>query len=213
MIIDNTKYLDDLLIFKPLSYYKFVILLREKDGKPLLNSRNKKEYIVKQWLVDSKEKLEEMLPDMITFAKLFGGRLYVTTDRKSISKTLFYMLDKITEYIKQLYNGNNMGVSAKHLNKIVSSASSSSECTHGDRKWLYDIDSKNKDTVDKVLKQIESMCVCIDSKNGYHIIADRVYDAHKEPLPENVELKDNSMALVYYNDEVIEKVRELLWIK
>ena len=60
MIVDNTSKLKDILVFKPNTYYKFVVLLREKDGKTLLQSYNKKELIVRQWLVDSQEKLDEM---------------------------------------------------------------------------------------------------------------------------------------------------------
>ena len=60
MIVDNTSKLKDILVFKPNTYYKFVVLLREKDGKTLLKSYNKKELIVRQWLVDSQEKLDEI---------------------------------------------------------------------------------------------------------------------------------------------------------
>ena len=208
MIVDNTSKLKDILIFKPNTYYKFVVLLREKDGKTLLQSYNKKELIVRQWLVDSQEKLDEMLPDMITFAKLFGGRLYVTTDRKSVYKTLFYMQDMINAYIKQMFCGSRTEISVKQLNKLLASASSSSECTDGNKKWLYDVDTKDPKTVGEVVIHCKSNYVCFETKNGYHIIADRTYDAHKEPLPENVEVKDNGLALVYYNDEYYDE-----WVK
>ena len=201
MIVDNTSKLKDILIFKPNTYYKFVVLLREKDGKQLLQSYNRKELIVKQWMVDSQEKLDEMLPDMLTYARLFKGRLYVTTDRKSVHKTLFYMQDMINAYIRQMFNGNRTEISVKQLNKLLASASSSSECTDGDKKWLYDVDTKDPKIVGEVVIHCKSKYVCFETKNGYHIIAGRTYDAHKEPLPENVEVKDNGLALVYYNDE------------
>ena len=208
MIVDNTSKLKDILVFKPNTYYKFVVLLREKDGKTLLKSYNKKELIVRQWLVDSQEKLDEMLPDMITFAKLFEGRLYVTTDRKSVYKTLFYMQEKINDYIKQMFCGNRTEISVKQLNKLLASASSSSECTDGDKKWLYDVDSQDPDVINAALNHCKSKCVTFMTKNGYHIIADRTYDAHKEPLPENVEVKDNGLVLVYYNNEYYNE-----WVK
>lgn len=208
MIVDNTNKLKDILIFKPNTYYKFVVLLREKDGKQLLQSYNKKELIVRQWLVDSQEKLDEMLPDMITFAKLFGGRLYVTTDRKSVYKTLFYMQEKINDYIKQMFCGNRTEISVKQLNKLLASASSSSECTDGDKYWLYDVDTKDPNIVDYVWKHCNYPAPCFETKNGYHIIAKRTYDAHKEPLPKEVEVKDNGLALVYYNDEYYDE-----WVK
>lgn len=208
MLVDNTSKLKDILVFKPNTYYKFVVLLREKDGKTLLKSYNKKELIVRQWLVDSQEKLDEMLPDMITFAKLFGGRLYVTTDRKSVYKTLFYMQDMINAYIKQMFCGNRTEISVKQLNKLLASASSSSECTDGAKKWLYDVDNKSSETLKDALEHCKSNYVCFETKNGYHVIADRTYDAHKEPLPTDVEVKDNGLALVYYNDEYYNELAE-----
>lgn len=42
MIVDNTSKLKDILVFKPNTYYKFVVFFREKDGKTLLKSYNKK---------------------------------------------------------------------------------------------------------------------------------------------------------------------------
>ena len=180
MIVDNTSKLKDILVFKPNTYYKFVVLLREKDGKTLLKSYNKKELIVRQWLVDSQEKLDEMLPDMITFAKLFGGRLYVTTDRKSVYKTLFYMQDMINAYIKQMFCGSRTEISVKQLNKLLASASSSSECTDGDRYFLFDVDTKDKYVVDNIIKLLKNHYVSTyDTPNGYHILAKRDFDINK----------------------------------
>ena len=214
MVVDNTDKLKDILVFKPNTYYKFVVLLREKDGKTLLKSYNKKELIVRQWLVDSQEKLDEMLPDMITFAKLFGGRLYVTTDRKSVYKTLFYMQDMINAYIKQMFCGNRTEISVKQLNKLLASASSSSECTDGDKKWLYDVDDKDKmwqEVLEESLKG--KKFVKFETKNGFHYIVPRTYDANKllsetrwfydeKNIDFPIEVKDNGIALVYYNNEV-----------
>lgn len=213
MIVDNTSKLKDILVFKPNTYYKFVVLLREKDGKQLLQSYNRKELIVKQWLVDSQEKLDEMLPDMLTYAKLFKGRLYVTTDRKSVHKTLFYMQDMINAYIRQMFNGNRTEISVKQLNKLLASASSSSECTDGDKYWLYDVDSKDNLWKEELEKHIKDKIVStFETKNGYHIIAKRIYDARKQledmkwfydehNIDFPIEVKDNGLALVYYDDE------------
>lgn len=180
MLVDNTSKLKDILVFKPNTYYKFVVLLREKDGKTLLKSYNKKELIVRQWLVDSQEKLDEMLPDMITFAKLFGGRLYVTTDRKSVYKTLFYMQDMINAYIKQMFCGNRTEISVKQLNKLLASASSSSECTDGDKYFLFDVDTKDKYVVDNIIKLLKNHYVStFETPNGYHILTKRDFDINK----------------------------------
>ena len=213
MKVDNTSKLKDILVFKPNSYYKFVVLLREKDGKQILQSYNRKELIVRQWLVDSQESLDEMLPDMITFAKMFKGRLYVTVDRKSVYKTLFYMQDMINAFIKQMFYGKRTEISVKQLNKLLASASSSSECSDGDKRWLYDVDTKDEEVLESVEFNYAgngydtdpdngyNYLATFETPNGYHVIAKRDYDAHEDFGGMPVEVKDNALALVYYNDE------------
>lgn len=179
-IIYNLDKLDKLLQFEPNTYYKFVVLLRSKDGETILKSYDKKEIIVKQWLIDSKEKLDETLYDMIKFAKLFNGRLYMTVDRKDVDKTLFTMQDKINSYLKQLYFGDRTELSCKQLNKILASSTSMSESSSRDcKRWLFDVDTKNKE----VLYFIEKACgehyiTTLETKNGYHVIAKRKFDGN-----------------------------------
>lgn len=179
-IIYNLDKLDKLLQFAPNTYYKFVVLLRAKDGETILKSYDKKELIVKQWLIDSKEKLDETLHDMIKFAELFHGRLYMTVDRKDVDKTLFTMQDKINSYLKQLYFGDRTELSCKQLNKILASSTSMSESSSRDcKRWLFDIDTKDKD----VLHYIEQSCgehyvTTLETKNGYHVIANRKFDGY-----------------------------------
>ncbi len=198
-VIDNTSKLKNILVFKPNTYYKFVVLLREKDGKTVLQSYNKKELIVRQWLVDSQEKLDEMLPDMKKFADMFHGRLYVTTDRKSVYKTLFYMQDMINAYIKQMFCGNRTEISVKQLNKLLASASSSSETSDGDKRWMYDVDTKDEETLESIEFNYagDNHLATFETPNGYHVVAKRVYDAHEDFGDMPVEVKDNALALVY----------------
>jgi hypothetical protein len=221
-MIDNTGKLKDFISFEPNKYYKFVVLLREKDGKTILKSYDKKEIIVRQWLIDSQEKLDEMLPDMITFAELFRGRLYVTVDRKDVSKTLFQIKDRTNEYIKQMFFGNRTEISTKQLNKLIASTTSMAESSDKKKVWLFDIDTKSI----PVKKYVETLCgeyylTTMETPNGYHVLAERKFNAiskmeeynnyafetgqqmtfldkHNKPV---VDLKDNALTLVYYKGE------------
>lgn len=202
LIVDNTRKLKDVMEFKEGAYYKFVCLLRTKDykstgEKPILTCMEKQEILVKDWLIDSQEMLDKTLPDMLTFTEMFKCRLYMCTDRKSIVKTLKTMRDTVQKYLDPFIGNSNADCSVRAVKKICSSATNKDESSDsGGRKWLYDIDVKDPVVVDYVFKHCESRYTCFETKNGYHVVANRTYNAHKEYLPKEVELKENAMVLV-----------------
>lgn len=201
LLIDNTSKLKDIMEFKQGSYYKFVALMRAKDYKysndQILKCMREREILVKDWLVDSQEMMDKLLPDMLKYTELFKCRLYMCTDRKSIVKTLVQMRNKIQTYLDQFLGNPNTQCSIRSLRKIEMSSSSLKESSDfNGRKWLYDIDTIDPVVVDYVFKHCESKYTCFETKNGYHVVSDRTYDAHREMLPKEVELKENSMVLV-----------------
>ena len=202
LIVDNTVKLSKMLEFKEGTFYKFVCLIRTKDykdsdEKPVLTCMEKQEILVKDWLIDSQEMLDKTLPDMLTFTEMFKCRLYMCTDRKSIVKTLKTMRDTVQKYLDPFIGNSNADCSVRAVKKICSSATNKDESSDsGGRKWLYDIDTKDPVIVDYVFKHCESRYTCFETKNGYHVVANRTYNAHKEYLPKEVELKENAMVLV-----------------
>ena len=201
LLIDNTSKLKNIIKFKQGSYYKFVALIRAKDYKysndQILKCMREREILVKDWLVDSQEMMDKLLPDMLKYTELFKCRLYMLTDRKSIVKTLVQMRNKIQTYLDQFLGNPNTQCSIRSLRKIEMSSSSLKESSDfNGRKWLYDIDTIDPVVVDYVFKHCESKYTCFETKNGYHVVSDRTYDAHREMLPNEVELKENAMVLV-----------------
>lgn len=201
LVINNTSKLKDIMKFEQGSYYKFVALMRSKDYKysndQILKDMMGKEILVKDWLIDSQEMLDKLLPDMLKYTELFKCRLYMCTDRKSIVKTLIQMRNKIQTYLDQFLSNPNTQCSTRSLRKIEMSSSSLKESSDfNGRKWLYDIDTIDPVVVDYVFKHCESKYTCFETKNGYHVVSDRTYDAHREMLPNEVELKENAMVLV-----------------
>ena len=57
---------------------------------------------------------------MINLCKATGARLYVTTDRKSVKKTVFKMLEQLHDIIKQFVFGSYANVSLRKLSKSLS---------------------------------------------------------------------------------------------
>ena len=215
LMVDNTKKLKDIIEFKEGTYYKFVCLLRTKDYKdsdeePMLKCMEKQEILVKDWLIDGQEMLDKTLPDMIKFTETFKCRLYMCTDRKSIVKTLKTMRDIVQNYLDPFLGNSNADCSVRAIKKICSSATNKDESSDREgRRWLFDVDSKANinilNDLDKVLK--DKLLAKLETKNGYHYITKKDFDAHKvlenlyyiynrvgEDFP--VELKDNAMTLI-----------------
>lgn len=204
-LVDNTNKLKDVMEFKNGAYYKFVCLVRAKDYKEnsdeqVLHCMEKQEILVKDWLVDTPERLAGTLPDMLKFTELFKCRLYMCTDRKSVLKTLKTMRDTVQNYLDPFLGNPNASCSVRAVKKVASSASNMDESSDkGGRKWLFDVDTKDKE----VLKMVEEYCgssyeSTFETKSGYHVVAKRNFDAHRwtELMYNNVELKENAMVLV-----------------
>ena len=204
-LVDNTSKLKDVMEFKNGAYYKFVCLVRAKDYKEnsdeqVLHCMEKQEILVKDWLVDTPERLAGTLPDMLKFTELFKCRLYMCTDRKSVLKTLKTMRDTVQNYLDPFLGNPNASCSVRAVKKVASSASNMDESSDkGGRKWLFDVDTKDEE----VLKMVEEYCgssyeSTFETKSGYHVVAKRNFDAHRwtELMYNNVELKENAMVLV-----------------
>ena len=226
LIVNNTKKLKDIIEFKEGTYYKFVCLLRTKDYKDfneelMLKCMEKQEILVKDWLIDSQEMLDKTLPDMIKFTETFKCRLYMCTDRKSVVKTLKTMRDIVQNYLDPFIGNSNTDCSVRAIKKICSSATSKSESSDREgRRWLFDVDTKNVNLKDYLMNYFTLQHynpVLFTTKNGYHIITDKHFDANefvKKELPDVayqqghqmhwldknnvalVEVKDNAMTLI-----------------
>ena len=224
-MINNINPLCELCDFQPeKSYYKFVCLIRAKDFKDdrdmVLKAKEKQEILVRQWLIDSAEKLDQLWTDMTRLTYLVKGRLYVCTDRKSTLKTLVNIEKQAMKYIEPFIYSDNANCSVRSINKIPASCSSIDESSdHNYRKWLFDIDSKNRHLIEMICDNCKDYHpILFETISGCHIVVDRAFNAYAfmERVPDMAfekgymdwidhnnrpafEVKENAMALVYTN--------------
>lgn len=212
MLVDNTSKLKKVMVFNPQkSYYKFVALIRAKDyrdgdEKPVLTNTEKQEVFVRQWLVDSEEALDKCLPDMLAVTEMFKCRLYMTTDRKSTVKTMMYARNKLTECLDHFVMSENASVSVRMLNKLIPSASQVSESSDGEKRWMFDVDTKDENVLNVIKKLCgEDYLETFETKNGYHVVADKKFDANGRLLC----LKNNGK-LVRFDDSAFNEFEKKL---
>ena len=224
MEINNFYQLENLLEFKEGSYYKFIALIRAKDNSGVIDTKERGEIFVRQWFVDSQTSLLKYREDMINLCKATGARLYVTTDRKSVKKTVFKMLEQLHDIIKQFVFGSYGCVSLRKLSKFSSSASSLAECSDGPKYWLIDIDKNGtteitEEQVEQIVKDFEY--IFLDKKvirfktlNGYHVLIKRDFDYRAEfakrwQLCKNGTKSDDPIKMTFYVQQ--QKIFERLW--
>ena len=195
LLIDNTSKLKNIMEFKQGSYYKFVALIGAKDYKDsdnqVLTSTRKQEILIRDWMIDSQEKLNKLLPDMLKYTEMFKCRLYMCTDRKNTVKTLVQMRNIIDNYLDPFLGNPNATCSVRSLRKVGSSASKLAESS--DRKyryWLFDVDTKNQYVLKFIQEKIcgEHYIETFETKAGYHILARRKFSVN---VPDEYESEFN----------------------
>lgn len=195
-MIDNTELIKQLLVFNQ-DYYKFACIVRPKDNSVALNREANHEVCVHQWLIQSLDEYTHYLPDMLTYASLFKCRIYMTVDSKSKIKTLMQIRSKAQELLDQTMLGQTQ-LSCGSIQKIVNSATSLKECSGKTKRWLFDVDTKDRHVLSTVINACKDSYICtIETVNGYHVIARKDFNARVLAFSmKNVELKENAMTLV-----------------
>lgn len=204
LLVDNFDKVKNVVQWKPeQTYHKFVALIRAKDYKdgerPVLLDKEKQECFVRQWLVDSEEYFDRVKEDMKTVVEMFKCRLYMTLDRKSTMKTLIAARDVINRQLDSYLGVKEPQVSVKMFNKLVPSVTQLAESSDRDgRRWMFDVDTKDVN----VLNVVKKLCgtdylESFETKNGYHVVADKKFDANGRLLC----LKNNGK-LAKFNDSL-----------
>lgn len=185
LLVDNFDKVKNVVQWKPeQTYYKFVALIRAKDYKdgerPVLLDKEKQECFVRQWLVDSEEYFDRVKEDMKTVVEMFRCRLYMTLDRKSTMKTLMAARDVVNRQLDSYLGVKEPQVSVKMFNKLVPSVTQLAESSDKEgRRWMFDVDTKDVN----VLNVVKKLCGTdylefFETKNGYHVVADKKFDAN-----------------------------------
>lgn len=209
LIVDNFDKVKNVVQWKPeQTYYKFVALIRAKDYKdgefPVLLDKEKQECFVRQWLVDNEEYFERVKEDMKTVVEMFKCRLYMTLDRKSTMETLIAARDVINRQLDSYLGVKEPQVSVKMFNKLVPSVTQLAESSDRDgRRWMFDVDTKDVNVLNVVKKLCgEFYLETFETKNGYHVVADKKFDANArlQCVKHRGKLRDFDMSL-YSNEE------------
>ena len=200
-MIHNTN-IERLMRFNPnKSFYYFIAIKRKKDHPEL---QIKDSQVIKTWIVkDIRDFYGYYIPEMLEIVKLHQCRLYMCTDRKSYTKSMLSIRNDINKQLDCAIGTNKTEYSPKILNNLLQSNIMKDESSDKNtRKWLFDIDTKDYNVVNIIKKLCgEYFDHILETKNGYHIVAEREFDAHTSLLC----LKTHGMARTFDRDKFTEE--------
>lgn len=200
-MINNFDKMQPLLVFpKPDDSYYFVqILQRKKDHEGTrIGGSNNNSRLIKAYYIKSIEHLLIHKEEMIALANTFRARVCINLNPRSLEKTAFQVLQKIAN---QMQNKDWYGVAKAY--DSVCGANYHNEMT---KRWLVDIDTKDKNTliytkavISKLHEEIKEnyqIITTMETRSGYHIITEPFNMAEFVKTCPGIDVhKDNPTAL------------------
>lgn len=209
MIVNNFETIKNILNFDGKSVYLVWLVMRNKDGNTQSKGNNRNRTI-KSYYFLTKEQLEIRQEEIIKLCDLFNCRAYIGINKKPMNKVLFQLQNTLTDYMQQYFGGNDF---IPNIHALVDS--SVMKCgTDGRRMWIIDIDTKDRNQIEAIVKIINSCRSSFDcnvinelqTAHGVHLIThpfeipqyEKLINENKE-IQEFPEIKKEGLTLLYAN--------------
>ena len=209
MVVNNFEKIKNILNFDGKSVYLVWLVMRNKDGNTQAKGNNRNRTI-KSYYFLTKEQLEMRQEEIIKLCDLFNCRAYIGINKKPMNKVLFQLQNTLTDYMQQYFGGNEF---IPNIHALVDS--SVMKCgTEGRRMWIVDIDTKDRNQIEAIVRIINSCRSSFDcnvinelqTAHGVHLITHPFEIPQYEKLiNENTdirefpEIKKEGLTLLYAN--------------
>lgn len=209
MIVNNFEKIKNILNFDGKSVYLVWLVMRNKDGNTQAKGNNRNRTI-KSYYFLTKEQLEIRQEEIIKLCDLFNCRAYIGINKKPMNKVLFQLQNTLTDYMQQYFGGNDF---IPNIHALVDS--SVMKCgTNGRKMWIVDIDTKDRNQIESIVRIINSCRSSFDcnvinelqTAHGVHLITHPFEIPQYEKLiNENTdicefpEIKKEGLTLLYAN--------------
>jgi hypothetical protein len=209
MVVNNFEAIKNILKFDGKSVYLVWLVMRNKDGNTQAKGNNRNRTI-KSYYFLTKEQLEMRQEEIIKLCDLFNCRAYIGINKKPMNKVLFQLQNTLTDYMQQYFGGNEF---IPNIHALVDS--SVMKCgTEGRRMWIVDIDTKDRNQIEAIVRIINSCRSSFDcnvinelqTAHGVHLITHPFEIPQYEKLiNENTdirefpEIKKEGLTLLYAN--------------
>jgi hypothetical protein len=166
-MIDNLDLIKPLLNFsKEGDFYMLYVFKRKKDQPEGERDNHQSVRTIKTYCVDSIEYLDKRYDEIKMLCEVFKARAYIHVQKQNHMDISLEMMVSLAQRIK-----NGVIKQQSLFDSVVG------QIKTNEKRWIIDIDTKDKDVVDRISKLINSIQpsgekieAVIPTKNGYHLI-------------------------------------------
>jgi hypothetical protein len=194
-MIDNLELIKELLNFdKKGDFYMLYVLKRKKEQPEGERDNHQSVRTIKSYCIDSIEYLDKRYDEIRQLCEMFKARAYIHVQKQNHYDVSLNMMVALAQRIQD-GNHKQQGLFDSVVGQLK---------TH-EKRWVVDIDTKDKSFVEGVAVFINTKCrpiqdkinSIIPTKNGYHLITDRFdYMEFKEMYP-NLNIHKKNPTLLY----------------
>lgn len=193
-MIDNLELIKPLLNFSEHGdFYMLYVLKRKKDQPEGERDNHQSVRTIKSYCIGSIEHLEKRYEEIKQLCEMFKARAYIHVQKQNHKDVSLNMLATLAERIRDGVS-NQKGLFDSVVGQIKTK----------EKRWVVDIDTKEKSFIEEVATFINVKCEpirdkineIIPTKNGYHLITDK-FDVmtFKEKYPDTDVQKKNPTLL------------------
>jgi len=193
-MIDNLELIKPLLNFSQYGdFYMLYVFKRKKDQPEGERDNHQSVRTIKTYCIDSIAYLEKRYDEIKQLCEMFKARAYIHIQKQNHKDVSLNMLATLAERIRDGVN-KQQGLFDSVVGQIKTQ----------EKRWIVDIDTKEKSFIEEVATFINVKCEpirdkineIIPTKNGYHLITDK-FDSKtfSEQYPETDVQKKNPTLL------------------
>ena len=198
--IDNLDLIKPLLNFSESGdFYMLYVFKRKKDQPEGERDNHQSVRTIKTYCVDSILYLEKRYDEIKQLCEIFNARAYIHVQKQNHKDVSLNMLATLAERIRDGVS-NQKGLFDSVVGQIKTQ----------EKRWVVDIDTKEKSFIEEVATLINVKCEpirdkingIIPTKNGYHLITDK-FDVmtFKEKYPV-IDIQKKNPTLLYYPESL-----------
>jgi hypothetical protein len=199
-MIDNIELIKTLLHFTDKGdFYMLYVFKRKKDQPEGERDNHQSVRTIKTYCIESIDHLEKRYDEIKQLCEMFKARAYIHVQKQNHKDVSLNMLAILAERIRDGVD-KQQGLFDSVVGQIK---------TH-EKRWVADIDTKDKSFVEEVATFINTKCrpiqdkinSIIPTKNGYHLITDRFdYMEFKKKYP-NLDIQKRNPTLLFLPDSL-----------
>lgn len=194
-MIDNLELIKPLLNFSDSEdFYMLYVFKRKKDQPEGEKDNHQSVRTIKTYCIGSIEHLEKRYEEIKQLCEMFKARAYIHVQKQNHKDVSLNMLATLAERIRDGVN-KQKGLFDSVVGQIKTQ----------EKRWVVDIDTKEKSFIEEVSTFINVKCEpirdkingIIPTKNGYHLITDK-FDVMKfKEKYINIDIQKKNPTLLY----------------